>query len=97
LETFRYIRSNPPGSAPITDVQDKELIGAGYYCFKIDSTGPNGLYHLLAMGITLYGVGLITDPIQQEIRVTRQVTEGQFKYRIRVKTGDENHCHDQLR
>ena len=62
---FRYIRNNPPGSSPITDVQDfgpgvgnvicailamqntqKELIGAGYYCFKIDSTGQNSLYHL---------------------------------------------------
>ena len=51
---FRYIRNNPPGSSPVTDVQDfgpgvgrvvcailamqntqKELIGAGYYCFKI--------------------------------------------------------------
>jgi hypothetical protein len=62
---FRYIRNNPPGSSPITDIQDfgpgvgrvvcailamqntqKELIGAGYYCFKIDPTGQNGLYHL---------------------------------------------------
>jgi nitrate/nitrite-specific signal transduction histidine kinase len=211
---FRYIRSNPPGSSPMTDVQDfgpgvgsvvcailamqngeKELIGAGYYCFKIDTTGQNSLYHLfnslalgknvffidgnwriifspdpsqvgkdvskeadiqqlfqgqstsirfqqgtvdkvisytlfnpakdgrfqwvliseqswteimqpslpyrqfllilLALGVivpvlvTTYGVRHITDPIQELIRAAREVTAGQFKTRIDVKTGDE--------
>jgi HAMP domain-containing protein len=35
----------------------KELIGAGYYCFKIDSTGQNGLYQTfnrLALGKNVY-------------------------------------------
>lgn len=211
---FGYIRSNPPGSAAITDVQDfgppigkvvcailrmqntqKEMIGAGYYCYKIDSTRPNSLYQafnrlslgknvffldgnqrivfspdlakigrdvskeadiqqilqsqntsirfrqgtddkvisytpfnpqddgrlrwilvseqswaeimqpslpyrqflliLLALGVivpvlvTTYGVQQITEPIQELIRAARQVTAGEFKTRIEVKTGDE--------
>ena len=73
---FRYIRSNPPGSSPITDVQDfgpgvgnvvcailamqndeKELAGAGYYCFKIDPTGQGVFYQLfnsLSMGKNVF-------------------------------------------
>jgi nitrate/nitrite-specific signal transduction histidine kinase len=211
---FGYIRSNPPGSAALTDIQDlgsnvgrvvcailrmeneqKEMVGAGYYCYKIDSTGQNSLYQtfnrlslgknvyfidgnlqvifspdplkigkdlsreadiqqllqsqktsirfrlrnvdkvisytqfnpvgdgrlrwiliseqswddimqpslpyrqflllLLALGVivpvlvTTYGVRYITDPIHTLIRVAKEVTAGQFKTRIEVKTGDE--------
>lgn len=50
---------------------------------------------LLALGVivpvlvTAYGVRYITDPIQKLIRAAEQVTAGQFKQRIEVKTGDE--------
>ena len=53
------------------------------------------LYVLLALGVivpvlvTAYGVRHITHPIQELIQASRQVTEGQFKHRIEVKTGDE--------
>jgi two-component system nitrate/nitrite sensor histidine kinase NarX len=211
---FRYVRDNPPGSAPLTDIRDigtnegsiicaiwpmhnpqVELIGAGYYCFAIGPTGQNVLYKLfnnlslgtnvyfldgnqrivfspdsaqvgrdlskeagiqhllqgqnmsirfrqgtedkvisyspffpaydarnrwiliseqswtdimqpslpyqqlllvlLALGVivpvlvTAYGVRHITNPIQKLIHATEQVTAGQFKHRIEVKTGDE--------
>ncbi len=39
--------------------------------------------------VTAYGVRHITDPIQKLIRASEQVTAGQFKHRIEVKTGDE--------
>jgi nitrate/nitrite-specific signal transduction histidine kinase len=50
---------------------------------------------LLALGVivpvlvTAYGVRHITDPIQKLIQAAGQVTAGQFKHRIEVKTGDE--------
>ena len=50
---------------------------------------------LLALGVivpvlvTAYGVRHITDPIQKLIHASEQVTAGQFKHRIEVKTGDE--------
>jgi nitrate/nitrite-specific signal transduction histidine kinase len=50
---------------------------------------------LLALGVilpvlvTAYGVRHITNPIQKLIRASEQVTAGQFKHRIGVKTGDE--------
>jgi len=50
---------------------------------------------LLALGVivpvlvTAYGVRHITDPVQKLIQATEQVTAGQFKHRIEVKTGDE--------
>jgi len=50
---------------------------------------------LLALGVivpvavTAYGVRHITNPIQKLIRASEQVTAGQFKHRIEVKTGDE--------
>ncbi len=50
---------------------------------------------LLALGlivpvvVTLIGVNRITGPIQKLIHATEQVTAGQFKHRIEVKTGDE--------
>ncbi len=50
---------------------------------------------LLALGVvvptvvTAYGVTHITNPIQKLIRASEQVTAGQFKHRIDVKTGDE--------
>ena len=53
------------------------------------------LLALLALGVivpvlvTAYGVRHITDPIQKLIHATQQVTAGQFKHRIEVKTGDE--------
>ncbi|HSF82328.1 MAG TPA: histidine kinase [Anaerolineales bacterium] len=53
------------------------------------------LLGLLALGVivpvlvTAYGVRHITDPIQKLIRATGQVTAGQYKHRIEVKTGDE--------
>jgi nitrate/nitrite-specific signal transduction histidine kinase len=53
------------------------------------------LYVLLALGVilpvlvTLYGVRHITVPIQKLIKATQQVTAGEFKQRIEVKTGDE--------
>ncbi len=53
------------------------------------------LYALLALGVivpvlvTAYGVRHITDPIQKLIQASEQVTAGQFKHRIEVKTGDE--------
>jgi nitrate/nitrite-specific signal transduction histidine kinase len=53
------------------------------------------LLALLALGVvvpvlvTAYGVRHITDPIQKLIRASEQVTAGQFKQRIEVKTGDE--------
>jgi two-component system nitrate/nitrite sensor histidine kinase NarX len=53
------------------------------------------LYGLLALGVivpalvTAYGVRHITQPIQKLIHASEQVTAGQFKQRIAVKTGDE--------
>jgi len=53
------------------------------------------LYAMLALGVivpllvTAYGVRHITDPIHKLIRAAKQVTAGQFKQRIEVKTGDE--------
>ena len=53
------------------------------------------LLALLALGVivptavTAYGVRHITDPIQKLIQASEQVTAGQFKHRIEVKTGDE--------
>ncbi len=53
------------------------------------------LLALLALGVlvpvlvTAYGVRHITNPIQKLIHATEQVTAGQFKHRIEVKTGDE--------
>ena len=53
------------------------------------------LYALLALGVivpvlvTTYGVRHITNPIQKLIQASEQVTAGQFKHRIEVKTGDE--------
>ncbi len=53
------------------------------------------LLALLALGVvvpvlvTAYGVRHITNPIQKLIHATQQVTAGQFKQRIEVKTGDE--------
>jgi nitrate/nitrite-specific signal transduction histidine kinase len=50
---------------------------------------------LLALGVlvpllvTVYGVRHITEPIHKLIEVSAQVTEGQFKNRIEVQTGDE--------
>ncbi len=50
---------------------------------------------LLAFGVivpvlvTMYGVRHITQPIEKLIGATQQVTAGQFKQRIEVKTGDE--------
>jgi nitrate/nitrite-specific signal transduction histidine kinase len=50
---------------------------------------------LLALGmivpllVTAYGVRHITNPIQKLIHASEQVTAGQFKQRIDVKTGDE--------
>ena len=50
---------------------------------------------LLSLGVivpvlvTTYGVRHITDPIQKLIHASEQVTAGQFKQRIEVKTGDE--------
>jgi nitrate/nitrite-specific signal transduction histidine kinase len=53
------------------------------------------LIFLLALGVivpvlvTSYGVRHITEPIQKLIKAAEQVTAGQFKQRIEVKTGDE--------
>ncbi len=53
------------------------------------------LFALLALGVivpvlvTAFGVRHITNPIQKLIRAAEQVTAGQFKQRIEVKTGDE--------
>jgi nitrate/nitrite-specific signal transduction histidine kinase len=53
------------------------------------------LYLLLALGVivpvavTAYGVRHITEPIEKLIQAAEQVTAGQFKQRIEVKTGDE--------
>ncbi len=53
------------------------------------------LYVLLALGVivpllvTAFGVRHITEPIQKLIRATEQMTAGQFKHQIEVKTGDE--------
>jgi len=50
---------------------------------------------LLALGVivpvmvTTYGVRHITDPVQKLIRASEQVTAGQFKHCIEVRTGDE--------
>ena len=50
---------------------------------------------LLALGVvvpamvTAYGVRHITNPIQKLIRAAEQVTAGEFKQQIEVKTGDE--------
>jgi nitrate/nitrite-specific signal transduction histidine kinase len=50
---------------------------------------------LLVLGVVLpvlmttYGVRHITEPIQRLIQASKQVTAGQFKHRIEVKTGDE--------
>jgi nitrate/nitrite-specific signal transduction histidine kinase len=53
------------------------------------------LYGLLALGVivpmlvTTYGVRYITNPIQELIHASEQVTAGDFKHHIEVKTGDE--------
>jgi nitrate/nitrite-specific signal transduction histidine kinase len=53
------------------------------------------LYGLLALGVivpmlvTAYGVRHITNPIQELIHASEQVTAGQFEQRIEVNTGDE--------
>mgnify|MGYP001112201261 CR=1 FL=1 len=53
------------------------------------------LYGLLALGVIVpalmsaYGVRHITGPLQKLIQASEQVTAGQFKQRIEVKTGDE--------
>jgi nitrate/nitrite-specific signal transduction histidine kinase len=53
------------------------------------------LFILLALGVivpalvTAYGVRHITQPIQKLIQASAQVTAGQFKHQIEVKTGDE--------
>ncbi len=53
------------------------------------------LLALLALGVivpvlvTAYGVRHITNPIQKLIHASEQVTAGQFKHRIDVRTGDE--------
>jgi nitrate/nitrite-specific signal transduction histidine kinase len=53
------------------------------------------LLFLLALGlivpvlVTAYGIRRITHPIQELIHASAQVTAGQFKHRIEVKTGDE--------
>ncbi|NJD58600.1 MAG: HAMP domain-containing protein, partial [Anaerolineae bacterium] len=53
------------------------------------------LYGLLALGVivpmlvTAYGVRHITNPIQELIHASEQVTAGDFKHRIEVNTGDE--------
>ncbi len=53
------------------------------------------LIALLALGVvvpvfvTAYGIRQITDPIQKLIHASKQVTAGQFKHRIEVKTGNE--------
>jgi len=211
---FRYVRDNPPGAGPITDIRFigtdeagivcviwpmhntlSEFIGAGYYCLAIKPNEQNNLYTtvnslslgqnvyildgnqriifspdltqlgrdlskeasiqqllqseiksirfqngkddkvisygslvrgkdpntfwiivseqswneimqptlpyrrlllvLLALGVlvpvlvTAYGVRHITNPIQKLIRASEQVTAGQFRHRIEVKTGDE--------
>jgi nitrate/nitrite-specific signal transduction histidine kinase len=39
--------------------------------------------------VTTYGIRHITEPVQKLIRASKQVTAGQFKQRIEVKTGDE--------
>jgi nitrate/nitrite-specific signal transduction histidine kinase len=50
---------------------------------------------LLSLGViapalvTAYGVGHITGPLQKLIQASKQVTAGQFKHQIEVKTGDE--------
>ncbi len=50
---------------------------------------------LLALGVivpvivTAYGVRHITDPVQKLIRAAEQVTAGQLKHHIEVRTGDE--------
>jgi nitrate/nitrite-specific signal transduction histidine kinase len=211
---FRYVRDNPPGAGPLTDIRFigtdeagivcaiwpmhntlSEFIGAGYYCLAIEPNEQNNLYTtvnslslgqnvyildgnqriifspdlaqlgrdlskeasiqqllqseiksirfqngkddkvisygslvrgqdpntfwiivseqswneimqptlpyrrlllvLLALGVlvpvivTTYGVRHITNPIQKLIRASEQMTAGQFKQRIEVKTGDE--------
>jgi nitrate/nitrite-specific signal transduction histidine kinase len=53
------------------------------------------LLGLLSLGVivpvlvTAYGVRHITDPIKKLIHASKQVTAGEFKHRIEVKTGDE--------
>ncbi|MCU0487662.1 MAG: histidine kinase [Anaerolineales bacterium] len=44
---------------------------------------------ILPVLVTSYGVRHITYPIQKLIRASEQVTAGEFKQRIEVKTGDE--------
>ncbi len=44
---------------------------------------------ILPAFVTAYGVRHITNPIQKLIHASEQVTAGQFKQRIEVKTGDE--------
>jgi nitrate/nitrite-specific signal transduction histidine kinase len=44
---------------------------------------------IVPVGVTAYGVRHITNPLQKLIHAAEQVTAGQFKQRIEVKTGDE--------
>ena len=63
-------------------------------CGQLYPTG-SFLYVLLALGVivpmlvTAYGVRHITNPIQELIHASEQVTAGQFDQHIEVETGDE--------
>ncbi len=48
-----------------------------------------GLGVIVPVLVTTYGVRHITEPVQKLIHAAEQVTAGQFKHRIEVKTGDE--------
>ena len=48
-----------------------------------------GLGVIVPLLVTAYGVRHITEPIQKLIHASEQVTDGQFKHQIEVKTGDE--------
>jgi len=62
---------------------------AAFACLPAAPVHPAALGVVCALLVTAYGVRHITDPIQKLIQASEEVTAGQFKHRIEVKTGDE--------
>jgi nitrate/nitrite-specific signal transduction histidine kinase len=95
--TEDMVISNYPVNNVVTDRMRWVLIKEQRLAEIMQPTLPyqRFLYGLLALGVivpslvTAYGVRHITGPLQKLIHASEQVTAGQFKHHIAVKTGDE--------
>lgn len=85
---------------PVDNVSDRNrwiVIKEQSWAEIMDSSLPYRQLLLVLLGlgvivpvlVTTYGVRHITNPIQKLIQASEQVTAGQFKQQIEVKTGDE--------